>query len=31
MKDRGITCPNQEERTLLKKNKNEHCCNCRQA
>ncbi|MFA5443913.1 MAG: hypothetical protein WC262_02940 [Bacteroidales bacterium] len=30
MKDRGIMCPNQEERTLLKKNKNEHCCDCRQ-
>ncbi len=31
MKERGIMCPNQEERILLKKNKNEHCCDCRQA
>lgn len=31
MKDRGIRCPNQEERNLLKKEKNEHCSDCRQA
>ncbi len=31
MKNRGIMCPNQEERILLKNNKNEHCCDCRQA
>jgi len=31
MSERGIRCPNQEERNLLKKEKNEHCCDCRQA
>lgn len=31
MKEQGIMCPNHEERTLLKRNKNEHCCDCRQA
>ncbi|HOG25822.1 MAG TPA: hypothetical protein PLM86_06510 [Bacteroidales bacterium] len=31
MRERGIRCPKEEERMLLKKGAHGNCCNCRKA